>query len=450
MTGHPKKTKDDIQSMVNSQSNHEDSFEKKVRIFSHDYLKCCVYISAVNDPKNEFSKKLYSKLISTSMLLEDFLDYHGAKNNKDWYFYRELSAAVRHLALGANFQKHLANRLAFYDLADFSNFKKEGEVTLDFLTKTLIKMAPVILEEARLHAIAIPTDRFVVDDFPSITTRDLLRYDIDDQDKDSQKKNIVKIANDFLNITKDFDQLKFYDPYEYEDILAFVPDRVNEVEIRRYEMLLHSLQSSFDTYVIHGGLLYGNRKLKQLRGFFSVVFHLLQMVGRLLHFYERHLHEAGYKNTYKVVQDRLSSLVEPAKLLDRTINYGLFYACHFLTTGQELAREILNENIERAKIKVGIPQKLGFHARPSLLVAKIVQHYGGQVELCIDDDRFDASSVLDIQWAGGKIQKEKLKEVVFEGDARTLKDIETLAGVNYGEDTFGKGVPLPVELKYLI
>ena len=28
-------------------------------------------------------------------------------------------------------------------------------------------------------------------------------------------------------------------------------------------------------------------------------------------------------------------------------------------------------------------------------------------------------------------------------------DIETLAGVNYGEDTMGKGVPLPKELKYL-
>ena len=450
MTSRSKSAKDAIQSMENSQSTRDISFEKKVHIFSHDYLKCCVYISTIDDPRNEFTKKLYSKLISASMLLEDFLDYHGAKNNKDWYFYRELSAAVRHLSLGANFQKHLTNRLAFYDLLEYSDFKKEGETTLGFLTKTLMKMAPVILEEARLHNIAIPQDRFVVDDFPSITTRDLLRYDIDDQDKDLQKKNIVKIANEFLNITKDFDQLKFYDAYSYKDILTIVPDRVNEVEIRRYEMLLHNLQSSFDTYVIHGGFFYGNRKLKQLRGFFSVVFHLLQMMGRLLHLYERHLHEAGYKNTYKVVQDRLSSLINPAKLLDRTINYGLFYACHFLTTGQELALEILNQNIERARIKVGIPQELGFHARPSLLVAKIVQHYGGQVELCIDNDRFDASSVLDIQWAGGKIQKEKLKEVVFEGDARTLKDIEILAGVNYGEDTMGKGVPLPVELKYLM
>ena len=427
-----------------------NAFDNKVRIFSHDYLKCCLYIAGMDDPKNGFTKKLYSKLISTSMLLEDFLDFHGAKNNKDWYFYRELSAAIRHLSLGANFQKHLSNRLLFYDLSDYKDFQKDGEVTLDFLTQALMKMAPIILEEARLHDIRIPDDQFSNDDFPKITTNDLLRYDIDDQDKDLQKKNIVKIASEFLKITKDFDQLKFYEPYEYEEMLAIVPDKVNEVEIRRYEMLLHSLQSSFDTYVIHGGFRYGNRKLKQLRGSFSVVFHLLQMVGRLLHFYERHLHEAGYKNTYKVVQDRLSSLINPGTLLDRTINYGLFYACHFLTNGQELAREILNENIERAKIKVGVPQKLGFHARPSLLVAKIVQYYGGQVELCIGDDRFDASSVLDIQWAGGKIQKESLKEVVFEGDARTLKDIETLASVNYGEDTIGKGVPLPAELKYLM
>ena len=427
-----------------------NAFDKKVTIFSHDYLKCCLYITSMDDPENGFTKKLYSKLISSSMLLEDFLDFHGAKNNKDWYYYRELSAAVRHLSLGANFQKHLSNRLLFYDLSDYSDFQKDGEVTLEFLTRTLLKMAPVILEEARRHDIPVPEDQFYRDDFPSITTSDLLRYDIDDQDKDLQKKNIVKIASEFLNITRDFDQLKFYEPYEYEDILSLVPDKVNEVEIRRYEMLLHSLQSSFDTYVIHGGFRYGNRKLKQLRGSFSVVFHLLQMVGRLLHFYERHLHEAGYKNTYKIFQDRLSSLINPATLLDRTINYGLFYACHFLTNGQELARAILNENIERAKIKVGIPQKLGFHARPSLLVAKIVQHYGGQVELCIADDRFDASSVLDIQWAGGKIQKENLQEVVFEGDARTLKDIEILAGVNFGEDTMGKGVPLPVELKYLM
>ena len=425
------------------------SFAEKVRIFSHDYLKCCLYISNFTSPKYLFTKKLFSRLIGTSQVLEDFLDFHGAKNNKDWYFYRELTAAIRHLSLGGYSQTHILNRVGFYGLKDIKSFEKEGTATLYFLRKSLMKLAPAILDEARRLNIPIPDESYDMDDFPGIITSEMLDYDIDDTDKDLQKKNIVKIASEFLSIAANFEPLGFYESYELKEILEIVPSKVNEVEMRRFEMLVHNLQSSFDTYVIHGGFRFGNRKLKELRGFFSVVFHLLQMIGRLLHYYERHLHEAGYKNIYKKVQDRLYSLVNPEELLDRTINYGLYYVCHFLTTGKELAQEILNENIERTSITVGVPVKLGFHSRPSLLVAKTVQHYGGQVELCVGEDRFDASSVLDIQWAGGKIQKENITKVTFEGDARALKDIEILASVNYGEDTMGKGIPLPNELNYL-
>jgi hypothetical protein len=425
------------------------SFGEKVRIFSADYLMCCRYIRQAQKPEDFFSKILYSRLISASQVLEDFLDFHGAKNNQDWYFYRELTAAVRHLALAAYSEKHVANRLIFYDVAGKEEFKKNGKQTQKFLIKCLRNLAPVILEEAQRLNIPLPESLFYEDAFPGITTAEILRYDIDDEAKDVQKKNIVKIASQFLQIADTFDKLGFYEPYDVAKIHTIVPETVNEVEIRRFEMLVHNLQSSFDTYVIHGGFMFGNRKLKQLRSHFSLVFHLLQTTGRLLHFYERHLYEAGYKNIYKMVQDRLSALIDPGILLDRIINYGLYYACYFLNNGKELAREILNENIERSTIKVGVPVKLGFHSRPSLLVAKIVQHYGGQVEMCVGEDRFDASSVLDIQWAGGKIQKEDLSEVVFEGDSRALKDIEILAGVNYGEDTMGKGVPLPKELLYL-
>ena len=425
------------------------SFVEKVRIFTHDYLKYCIFLSEKDSETHVSNKKLYSSLISTSQLLEDFLDFHGAKNNKDWYFFRELSAAVRHLSLGCYSQKHILNRLLFYELKDWEKFKTEGEVTFDFLVKSLIKIAPVIIEEAKRLNIPIPRERFSDADFPGVITGEMLDYDIDDEDKDQQKKSIVKIASEFIDIAGKFEQLGFYEPFDLKEIFTIVPDKINEVEVRRFEMLVHNLQSSFDTYVIHGGYRFGNRKLKELRGYFSAVFHLLQIVGRMLHFYERHLHEAGYKNIYKKVQDRLSLLIDPKTLLDRTINYGLYYACNFLTTGNKLAIEILNENIERGTIKVGIPVKLGFHSRPSLLVAKIVQHYGGEVQLCVKEDRFDASSVLDLQWAGGKIQKEDISEVVFKGDVRALKDIEILAGVNYGEDTMGKGVPLPKELKFL-
>ena len=89
----------------------EISFADKVRLFSHDYLKCCAYLAGGNLPAHAFTKKLYSKLIGTSQVLEDFLDVHGAKNNEEWYLYREISAAVRHLSLAAYCQKHIINRL---------------------------------------------------------------------------------------------------------------------------------------------------------------------------------------------------------------------------------------------------------------------------------------------------------------------------------------------------
>jgi phosphotransferase system HPr-like phosphotransfer protein len=428
----------------------EISFIEKVRIFSHDYLKCCLYLMEYHSTGFLFSKKLYSELISTSQLLEDFLDFHGAKNSSNWYYYRELSAAIRHLSLGGYSLQHISNRLTFYDLPDTDEFNHERKLTHAFVKESILKLAPVIIEEAHRLNIPMPDQTFDPSDFPGITTCDFLEYDIDDVDKDLQKEYIVKIASEFLRIADNFDQLGFYRPYPLEEIRMIVPAKVNEVEIRRFEMLVHNLQSSFDTYVIHGGYRFGNRKLKELRSYFSVVFHLLQMIGRLLHFYERHLYDAGYKNVYKQVRERLVELIDPDILLDRTINCCLYYACHFLTGGKELAKEILNENIERKEITVGVPVSLGFHARPSLLVAKIVQHYGGQVELCVGQDRFDASSVLDLQWAGGKIQKENFTRIVFEGDSRALKDIEILAGVNYGEDTMGKGIPLPKELRDLV
>ena len=139
----------------------------------------------------------------------------------------------------------------------------------------------------------------------------------------------------------------------------------------------------------------------------------------------------------------------PTSSLDAIINYAVFSCNEFLSKGKALAQSLLNQFIEHDEITVGVPVKLGFHSRPCMLVAKIVQHYGGKVEMVIDEDHFDASSILDLQWAGGKVHRENLSQVKFQGDARALADITILASINYGEDTMGKGIPLPPELSYL-
>lgn len=424
-------------------------FWEKVQLFSHDFLKCCLYLCEVEPSRQTFTKKLYSELISSSKLLEDFLDFHGAKNNKEWYYYRELVASARNLSAAAYIVKHIFTRFPSYGLDHTENFQEEGLKTHKFLTTALRRISAAALTEANSLNIQFPEDRFCWDDFPGIYTSEILDYNIDDKDTVQEKRNLVKIATEFIKVSREFDSLGFYEPCSTEEMKVIVPEKINEEEMRRFEMIVHNMQSSFDTYVNRSGQRFENTKLKQMRGFISVVLHLMDLCQRLLHYYERHLYEVGYKNIYKVVRDRLAKLISPEDLMDRTVNYCLFNICQFLTRGQALAKEVLNENIERSSIKVAIPEKMGFHCRPSLLVAKIVQHYGGEVELCIGSDRFDASSVLDLQWAGGKIQKENIKDVVFEGDTRALRDIEILASVNYGEDAMGKGIPLPKELNYL-
>ncbi len=382
-------------------------------------------------------------------MCEDFLNSQGAKSNKKWYLYRELSEAVRHLSNAGYSQKHILNRMSFYDLPDISGFADAGEKTIEFIINSLRKLSPVIIDEAKRLHIPIPEHPYQISDFPDVVGCEMLPADIDDDKKEEQNKNIVRIATDFLEIAAYFEEFGLHEPYDIDKIRKIVPEKVNEVELRRYEMLVHNLQSYFDTYIIYGGFAPGNAKFKKFRGLFSVSLHLLQVMGRLLHFYERHLHEAGYKNIYKKVKTQLSFLVDPEQLLECTVNYGLYYICNFIEKGRILAYELLNATIDRTSIRVGIPKDRGFHCRPSLLVAKVVQRYGGEVRLWVGPDSFDASSVLELQYAGGKIQQEKIEEVEFRGDDRALKDLKLLASFNYGEDIYGKGIPLPKELDYL-
>jgi phosphotransferase system HPr-like phosphotransfer protein len=425
------------------------SFFERSHLFSEDLLKSCAYLCESEPSRETFTKRLYAQMVASSKLLEDFLDCHGAKNSSKWYYYRELVSSVRNLSEACYSQKHLWMRLPFYNLTDTEQFEEAGYATHKFFISSLRAICCRTLEEAKHLEIKLPSDHYVWDDFPGVLTNTRLESDIDDENLREEQKNIVKITTEFLRVGRDFEMQGFYQPHTMDEIKTIVPSRFNEEQARRFELVVHSLQSSFDTYVNRSGLQFRNIKLKSLRGHISIVLHLLELTRRLLHYYERHLYGVGYKNIYNKVRDELNKAVEPEFMLDRIVNYGLYYASYFLTSGQELAQELLNENMERGTIVVGVPQEMGFHSRPSLLVAKIVEHYGGQVQLCIGNSRFDASSVLDLQWAGGKIHKEEVKEVAFQGDMRALKDIKILASVNYGENSMGKGIPLPKELSYL-
>jgi len=54
-----------------------------------------------------FNKKLFHAILTVSTDLEDFLDAHGAKNNREWCFFRELVASARNFGFAAFFIEHI-------------------------------------------------------------------------------------------------------------------------------------------------------------------------------------------------------------------------------------------------------------------------------------------------------------------------------------------------------
>ncbi len=424
-------------------------FLEKVSIFSEEYLMCCKYVKTVAPGRETLTKKFYMHAGSAARLLEDLLDFHGAKDNGDWYYYRELSAAVRHLAGAAYAQKHIFNRFPHYGLPDLESFEDEGHRTHDYLAATLKRLAPAVTDEAKRLSIRVPRRCYTPENFPRISTPVSLPADIDEAENAADTRNIVKMAGEFLGVADSFEEVGIsmkLDPCEMD---ALVPGQVNEVEVRRHGMVVHNLQSTFDSYIVHGATR-EPATLKTLRGYFSVVLHLLDLTGTLLHFFERHILERGVKDRHKRVRVRIAELVSPNALLDRTLNYGLYYASLYLADGRALAEKIRDEHIKIGRITVGVPRDLGFHTRPSLLVSRIVDYHGGRVNLVVGEKTFDASRPVMLQYGGGEVKRLDLAEVVFEGNLMALEDIKILASVNYGEDQIGRGIPLPRELSYLM
>jgi phosphotransferase system HPr-like phosphotransfer protein len=422
-------------------------FIELVDSFADELLDIGQFFVSQSNAQLPDSERLFARLSYASKLVEDLLDYHGAKNNQVWYKYRELVASILNFSAAAFTMKHIISRISFYEIGADEAFISASQSVHRFLINTLTNLCQELIVETKKLGLNLVPPTLVREQFADLSSNRFLEFDILPQDLYDEKQNIVRITSAYLNIVRDFESLGFFKQFQAEELISHIPAKINEEILRRYEMIIHNLQSSYDTYI--GRDFSRSTEFQSLRDHISISLHLLELSGRLSHYFERHLYDVGRSGIYLEVQWFLGQLVNAEFLMDAIINYAVYSCNEFLAKGRSLAQNLLNQFIEHDEITVGVPVKLGFHSRPCMLVAKIVQHYGGQVEMIVNGDHFDAASILDLQWAGGKVHRENLSQVKFQGDARALADIAILASINYGEDTMGKGILLPPELSYL-
>lgn len=87
--------------------------------------------------------------------------------------------------------------------------------------------------------------------------------------------------------------------------------------------------------------------------------------------------------------------------------------------------------------KVTIKNRLGLHARPAAMIAKITRNAENTVWIIDDNNRADASSVIDILTINGKKGKSLFLEVESESDIHLLETLADFFQSGFGENTDG-------------
>jgi len=433
---------DSLKEMAPNQNSLYSNFLAIAQEYASGLLSQCMVIDEKNPEKKIMNRIFLSSLIGNARVLEDFLDDHGAKQNRNWFYFRELVAAARGFAQTGYLIVFIKKRYPpdSLELKDFKRFFQKLTEVQKFHIKTIRFIFGKILVRANKLGIKLPEHPF--------------RTDVDDNDFENTKlpvnmgrviygdeeKDIAKICSLYQNLAENFDPVACYTDYrDHKYSNEIVPEVINEECIRKFELEMHNLESVYDTYINYKSSEDKDARLAHLRNYISIPLHLLEIARAWSHFYERHpkIHREIHKE------------IKPACILDFILDWALYYCRKFVAYGKNLAEELLHDYTSKGSVELGIPKNLGFHLRPATLVSKIVNHYGSEVHMIVGEDKFDASSILNITWAGGKIARDNIEKVTFVGDKRALKDLEILASVNYGEDTMGKDIPLPKELSYL-
>ena len=389
---------------------------------------------------------LLANVIKLSSDVEHLLDRFHARNNRQWIWFRELTATTKNIGKATFLLEELKRNVGTETLflSEETGFSKKATEITDFFVTTL----RICFQELRKEGQRLGLDSPVEDQLPKfrIRIRDevILPHTIEESDMSNNLVVTVnRIVHRYLEVARKIASLKNISGLESGELVNQIPIGVNEGSFRQFGTDLHNLQSWYDSYIFNHLIETEFPILKKFRQIFFAQLNLSKIATILSHYYERHIFVSS------PVTDKLKEIVSSAKILEAIFYFTLHYSSQLSDEGKNLADSLLNALQEQVTYELPVPKKLGFHARPAAKVAMVVQHYGTEVKMLVGDQSFNASSVLELLSAGGYIITKGLDRVFFQGDKRTLDDLRILAENNYGETEDGKNIPLTEVLPYL-
>jgi len=368
-----------------------------------ELMTLAVYVSKNASSKEYFTRPLLADLLSEATKIEELLDAYGVKNNKRWFPLRQAVAPIKLFSNASYILIHILRFLPNYHLLPIEeDFPTATEKALSFTCSILTESTAALIRQAKKLGIEVPDTVPTLENFSDEILEGHLAADRSRLTVASPEETVVYLATAFLNLAEASTFLHAVQKQHIDDYADWIPDPISEERLRNLEEMFHNLQSLYDTHISDSNVETLDKDLPVLRGHITVIYHLLETATALTHYCERHV-----LGTTPFPKPHVQGLIDSKKLLDVLIHYSVAFASRYITRTRSLCHEMLRRYAIQGQITVPAPRYRGFHVRPSTLVAKIVSHYGSQVEMRLNGDTYNAGVTLDLFRANEKINAEK-------------------------------------------
>ncbi|MCX5636234.1 MAG: hypothetical protein NTX52_00880 [Planctomycetota bacterium] len=402
----------------------DKDFQQLIARRAQRLLALASYLSRRKSSKEVLTRPFLGELLSQSIQVEELLDAYGARTSCRWCSFRSLMAAIKLFSDASYELLHIQHVLPAYQLLPIEgDFVKATEDALGFTGDVLLRAARQMLVSAGQLGLPVPSGNMKDRHYAERLPPGRLPHECGARRTETVSETVTLLSTAFLNLAAESGGVCSASRAKPEEYAAYASDQVSEEKLRSLEFRFHNLQSLYDTYVSGTEVEKLDTDLAVLRGHISVVFHLLTTATLFSHYYERHVSKqpcdsAGWQE----------SLASAETLLGVLMNYSIVHINLYIRSAERLCRDMLKRYVEVGEIEVPAPRYRGFHVRPCTLIAKVVLHYGSDIQMRLDDEVYDASAPLQLFRANEKINAQKRRWLAAEIVRLKLVDEETRKG----------------------
>ncbi len=406
-----------VMSMKTGSSTISDkAFHDLIAQRAQTLLGLADFLASSDTPREKMIRPLLGELLSQSMQLEELLDTYDARNNCQWCPFRAITAAIKLFSDVGYELLHIQHALPAYRLLGIEHdFERATEQAICFTSDILVEASERMLAKARFLDLPLPNERAREKAYNEQLPTGRLPHNCGMRRTETISETVALLSTAFLNLAAESESVRSAGKAKPEDYQAYLSNTITEENIRTLQLRFHNLQSLYDTYVSGTEAEKMDSDLPVLRGHISVVFHLLKVATLYSHYFERHVNKKKCDSPL-----RHGPVVSPQALLHILMTYTIYFISQYIECAERLCRKMLKRYAEIGHIEVNVPPYRGFHVRPSTLIAKLVMHYGSEVTMELDGDKYDAGSSLDLFRANEKINAQKRRWLAHEIDRLRL------------------------------